>query len=299
MEGVVTEKGENFNGNLSDLKMVIKDAEAGTGEVMQAIKDAGFFITGRGFTRLIRACRNSRQWEKALEILETVRLGDDGLGEAPSFYTYSAVISVCSKAGRLDEALWVLKEMKAAAEKDPELLPDAAVYRLLILCGVREDDVDVVRDLLMDMSELSIDADEETLKQVLRCMLHNQAWRWGMDVLDELHRIGVSLPMELYNEILRLNAMTGSIETATDVLLMMQMVEVEPNSTCCHHVMSAVKAAMLPGVGLQFLKDMHECNIDVYPETYASLLFTCLDAGELNTLKLVLEQMNKQCHVRT
>lgn len=291
--------GADVPGDLTELKAAVKEAKPGTGEVMQAIKGAGFFITGRGFTRLIRACRNTRQWEKALEILETVKLCDDMVGEPPSFYTYSAVISVCSKSGRLDEAMWVLKEMKAAAEKDLELLPDAAVYRLIILCGVRSQEVKVVRDLLFDMSELGISADEETLKDTLMCMFQNEAWRYGVDVLDDLHRAGASLPLGLYNGLLHLSATAGSLEAATDVLIMMQMMGIEPDSTSCHHIIVAAKAAQVPDVGLRFLMDMHESGLEVYPETYASLLFTCLDTGELSLLKLVLEQMNKECNMDT
>lgn len=64
------QKGVQTVAGLSMLRKAVKAAAPGTGAVLSAIQSANFSITAREFTRLIRSCRNTGQWKKALEILQ-------------------------------------------------------------------------------------------------------------------------------------------------------------------------------------------------------------------------------------
>lgn len=257
--------------NISELRKAVKEAEKGTGSVRKAIQSARFFISGREFTGLIRACRNSKQWEKALEILETVRLEDSSVGESTSFYTFSATISVCSKSGRLREAMWLLNEMKAAGTKDPSLKPDAAVYRLILLCCVRQGDCKTAVDILDEMFLGGLETDEETLKRVLLGLVQGGSWQHALWLLDELHARGETLPTEHYSDFIRCSVEKDNLTIATEVFIMMQMAGVKPNACICHHIVLGILVSGDLEFALQFVKEMHACGIPVFEQTYKCL----------------------------
>lgn len=261
---------ESFS-NISTLRKAVKEAAKGTGSVRKAIQSASFLISGREFTGLIRACRNSRQWEKALEILETVRLEDPLIGDLPSFYTFSATISVCSKSGRLMEALWLLREMKTAAEKDSSLKPDAAVYRLIVLCCVRVGDCNTAVDLLNEMLLKGLDTDEETLKKVLLGFVHAKSWHHATWLLNELHVRGETLPTEHYSDFIESAMETGHFDIATEVFLMMQMTGEKPSACICHRIILGILDRGDLESAVQLVRDMHECGIAVFEQTYKCL----------------------------
>lgn len=258
--------------DISMLKKAIKVAEKQTGSIQESIESARFFITGRNFTALIRECRKHGQWEKAMEILEVVRNGDEFFGEGPSFFTFSATISVCSKSGRLDEALQLLREMKNAMVEDPLMKPDAAVYRLIILCSVRLEKFSVAVGLLLEMIQYGLQANKETLLKVLSAMINGRSWLHAAWVLNELHSCDVVLSAQHYNDFIRSAVEVGNIEIATEVFLMMQMVGVDPDPFSCHYMVQAAVISGNPEVGMQLLEDMSENGIPVFKDTYRCLL---------------------------
>lgn len=278
-------------GKASSIKSVLRMAKPGTGAIRRAIQSADFVIPGREFTRLIRDCRNTKQWEKALEILEAVRLGGPTVGELPSFYTFSATISVCSKSGRVAEALWLLGEMKAAAAKDASIKPDASVYRLVILCCARQNEPAIAVRLLREMSEEGAMPSEDVLQQLLKALVGGVAGKKAVEVLDELHGLGVALPVGCYNSVLKTAANEGDMNTTTEVFLMMQMAGVDPDASSCDHMMHAIATASHPVRGLQLLQDMKESGIHLHASTYAQLLKSCMDDGHSELLPQVFQTM--------
>lgn len=282
----------------SALRKAVKNAAAGTGMVRKAIESAGFFITGRGYTGLIRDCRNSRQWEKALEILDIVREGNESLGGPLSFYTFSATISVCSKSGRLGETMRLLREMQAAAKSDTALQPDAAVYRLIILCSARLGKCQVAVDLLHEMFQQGLEADVETLKRVLLALVQCGEWKEAVWLLNLIHEGGEVLSSERYNDFIGCAADAGETGVAVEVFLMMQMAGVIPNSSSCHCMVYAVQASGDLDTGLHLLRDMHEGGILVYTKTYACLMRASIDAGRQDVLQKVTTLMEKSQVVR-
>lgn len=280
--------------SLSKLRRAVKAAEPGNGSTRAAIQSANFVISAREFTRLIRSCRNTGQWEKALEILEVVRMGDPKVGAAPNFFTFSAAISVCSKSRRVAETLWLLDEMKAAAKVDSSFQPDTVVYRLVIMCCTREGEHAMALNLFAEMSDGGIEADDQTLEHVLAALIHSMAWERAIQILDKMHARGMVLALDQYNRFIESCSKEGDLSTATEVFLMMQMVGVEPDSNSCCHIMYAIEASGCPVKGADLVEDMHACGIAVQPETYACLLGGCMKTEDNDLLSKVITMMKVQ-----
>lgn len=258
--------------DISMLKRAIKMAEKQTGSVRKSMVSAGFYITGRNSTALIRGCRKGGQWEKALEILEVVRSKGAFAGEGPSFYTFSAAVSVCSKSERLDEALWVLNEMKHAAMDNPLLKPDEAVYRLITLCSARLHKYSVTVEMLSEMKQRGFQAEKETLMEVLSIMVRGRCWRYATWVLNELHSCDIVLSAQTYSDFIGCAVEAGKIGIATEVFLMMQMVGVNPDPYSCHYMVQAAVASGNHVNGKELLEDASEMGIPVLKDTYQCLM---------------------------
>lgn len=291
MATMPSQRGVQTVAGLSMLRKAVKAAVPGTGAVLEAIRSANFSITAREFTRLIRSCRNTGQWEKALEILQVVRQEDLDVGARPNFFTFSATISVCSKSRRLEETLWLFNEMKAEAETDASCKPDGVVYRLVIMCCHQENKFDRIVELYIEMSKGGIETDDQTLQHVLSSCMEERAWGVAIDVLDDLHSRNITLSTEQYASLMALCVAEGDMNSAIEVFIMMQMMEVMPDTSCCHSAMSSIKWLGDPCVGIQLLKDMKSCDITVLPETYACILKQCMDVQSPETLSKVIEVM--------
>lgn len=223
--------------------------------------------------------------------VQVVRQEDLDVGARPNFFTFSATISVCSKSRRLAETLWLFSEMKAAAQTDCSCRPDGVVYRLVIMCCHQESKFEEIVELYIEMSKEGIETDDQTLEHVLSSCMEEKAWRVAMDVLDKLHSRDITLSTGQYASLIRLCVAEGDMNSAIEVFIMMQMMDVMPDASCCHSAMSSIKWLGDPCVGIQLLRDMNQCDISILPETYACILKQCMDARRPETLSKVIEIM--------
>lgn len=283
-------------GSLSVLTHAVKVAEAGNGEVTKLIESASFKVTPRALSRLIMACRNAKQWQKALEILRAARDRDISTGEPPNFFTFSAAVSVCCKSRRVPESLWLLSEMKEAALDDPSLAPDSIVYRLVILCCVREGRHDEAIQLYMEMSEEGIEADDQTLDHVLSAWLAKKEWLMAVEVLHKIHSRCRVLPLVRYNHLLEACAADGDLDMTTEVFLTMQVVGVVPDASTYHHIMQGIEVAGSPQMALELLEDMKLVGVSVLPRTCACLLRVVLGSGRVDFMPKLVKLLEGYCN---
>lgn len=279
--------------DIQELRKAVRSAETGTGSVRRAIQSATFFITGRNFTGLIRSFRNSREWEKALEIFEAVRMCGPAVGDPASFYTFSATISVCSKSGKLEEALWLLREMKAGAEEDPSLQPDAAVYRLIILCCIKQARCNDAVDLLDEMWQKGLHADDDTLKKVLQALIQGKSFKRAVRVLDSLHASDVVLSVEQYGDFIKSAVEEDSYDVAIEVFLMMQMAGIEPDKQCCDSILLSSAQSGDLDVTIPLLEGMSEFGIPISNRMYACVLEASIKTREMESGLRVVRLMEK------
>lgn len=177
--------------------------------------------------------------------------------------------------------MWLLAEMKEAAKEDPSLKPDAAVYRLIVLCCARLGDCVAAVEMLKEMFHEGFIADEETLKRVLLVLIQGRSWKPATWLLDILHACGATLPADCYSDFIGFAVETGDDNVATEVFLAMQMAGVEPQPSTCHHIMHAILARNNLDDGIKLLENMHDSGIPVYTKTYACFLKASMEAGNV------------------
>ena len=94
---------------MSPFAQQLKQAR-GSMEVQRLIKEHHRPLKLKEYTMVISAFGRSRDWKRALEILEEMRSS----GVQPDVVAYSAAITACAKSGEADKALALLAEMRAA-----------------------------------------------------------------------------------------------------------------------------------------------------------------------------------------
>ncbi|GMH41415.1 hypothetical protein BSKO_09325 [Bryopsis sp. KO-2023] len=278
-------------GSMQALRRALKYARVGTGEIAKAIESCSFDIRERGFTMLIVTCRRSGRWRKAMEIFETMR-GKviSTRGVKPNFYTYSALISVCCNAGACAKAIEIIEEMTPTLGRDSSVEPDVGIYRAVISACLRFERFKSVLDLHHTMLKRGVPQDVVILLCVLEAFLKFKKWRQAADAMDELHAMGVTIPMKHYTHFMSCCAEDGNLYMALEIFLTMQMADVRPTSAICHQVMLAVRASDQPAIGLELLREMHREDIDVSLDTYNCLLWTLAASGQWEqTLKVFVK----------
>lgn len=285
-------------GSLDSLPMLaeaVKTASLGDGSIKLLIDSASFEVCPRGLTRLIMACRNSRQWGKALEILDVVRSGKLAMVPKPNFFAYSATISVCCKAGRAVEALQLLEDMNIAAKGDPSLAPDSVVYRLIISCCVKTQRYKAAFNMFRDMSDEGIEPDDQTLGHLLTAFASRKEWKVAMDLIDRVHGRSTALPLSQYNKTIAAMAADRELNAATEVFLMMQMMDVDPDVDTYQHLIHAIEHAKVPVYGIEMLESMQGCSFFASPKTFYSLFRTIAAVEAFELIPRFVAVFEAQC----
>lgn len=296
--------GDAFVGakDFPSLRRMVKKALPGSGRVASVIKSAQFRITERGITVLIVTCRKRREWRKAVEIFNAVPLtgsSEEGGHPAlvPNFYTYSAVISVCSKSGALETAMGLFREMQWMAEEDVRLKPDASIYRLIIASARNYGEYGLAVDMYHEGVCAGLDFDLWTLECALVSCVELREWRTMLDVVGEMPRVmdregenaeegeemdeqGAVCVREQYLLILESCRVSGDVDLAVETMLTMQMMGEELDSHVCESVMKAVEVAGDNAAGLGLLHEMMEHHIEISIECEASLMRLLQSTGK-------------------
>lgn len=98
-----------------------------------AVKDAGICPNVVTYSAAISACEKAGRMDEALVLLNELKAIDsDDPMMRPNVVTYSAAISACEKAGRADHAVTLLGELKALAAHDPTMRPNVVTYSATI-----------------------------------------------------------------------------------------------------------------------------------------------------------------------
>lgn len=98
-----------------------------------AVKDAGICPNVVTYSAAISACEKAGRMDEALVLLNELKAIDsDDPMMRPNVVTYSATISACEKAGWVNEALALLDELRALGQSDPALRPNVITYSAAI-----------------------------------------------------------------------------------------------------------------------------------------------------------------------
>ncbi|APF90129.1 hypothetical protein HI806_19790 (plasmid) [Ralstonia solanacearum] len=120
-----------------------------------AVKDAGICPNVVTYSAAISACEKAGRMDEALVLLNELKAIDsDDPMMRPNVVTYSAAISACEKAGRADHAVTLLGELKALAAHDPTMRPNVVTYSATISACEKAGWVDEALALLDELRAL-------------------------------------------------------------------------------------------------------------------------------------------------
>lgn len=259
--------------DMSGLRRMLKSIDPASGDICRTIESAAFTLSERGFTMLIVSCRRCNRWEKAMEIFRAMK-GDvlRSKGIRPNFYTYTSLISVCSAAGACSQGLQVLEEMRLAAESNPDIVPDVQVYETLIVaCHLQHKSQDVVKLYGMMKTEWSQEVSREALICVMEAFGDIGKWDQAFELLEVMAGMSQEVLLSTYTRLLCFCVNQGTLDTAVEIFLAMQMWGVHPDPIICHYMIQA--AASVPNIQmcLELTKSMREAGLEVTHSTSSYL----------------------------
>lgn len=279
---------------MNSLKRAIMVASAGTGEVRKWIETCTFGPKEPAFTKLIVMCGGLGQWEKAIEVFETmVCPKTEGVAALkPNKYTFSAMISAFSNAGQWGLALQYFDEMKEDARFDDECKPSRVTYSAVIAACERGGLYTTALGFFHEMLHAGIEPDRATLFCVVEICVKSGTWGQAEEILHELHLKGIPGPAQAYAGFLEHCAAQGDIRKSLSFFMKMQQLGRRAEACTCGGLMLALEAGRLPGVAFQLFEEMVSVGMEVEEGVANSLLRTVVRDGAQEELLSVLEYMS-------
>ncbi|PSR86730.1 Pentatricopeptide repeat-containing protein [Actinidia chinensis var. chinensis] len=182
-------------------------AESALWELVSA---GGWGLSGHGVSTLVDALCKRNQFEKAGELLEEFRQ----LGIVPLDRAYGVWIRDLVQAGKLDGALEFFQRKKSLEG----YVPDLFRYNMLICRLLRENRLEDVCDLLIEMKESRISPDEVTMNAALCFFCKAGMVEVALELYNSRAEFGLSPSSMAYNYLINTLCGDGSTDEAYRVL---------------------------------------------------------------------------------
>lgn len=185
------------------MKSFCKQNELERGEryLRSLLEDNGAQLNGIAVATFVAAlCKNSQFERASLLIEEFQRMGLDLMENA-----YGVWIRELVKAGKLDRALEFLKDKQAV----DEYVPDVFRYNTLICRLLKENMLEEVYNLLVEMEERGILPDDVTMNAVLCFLCKAGMIDIAMDLYNSRVELGLSVNCMAYNYLI--NTLLGDV----------------------------------------------------------------------------------------
>ncbi|KAL0338878.1 UNVERIFIED_CONTAM: Pentatricopeptide repeat-containing protein, mitochondrial [Sesamum angustifolium] len=158
-----------------------KELERGEEYLRGLVEDNGAQLSGIAVATFVAALCKDNQFERAALLIEEFRR----MGLVSMEHAYGVWIRDLVKAGKLDCVLEFLKDKQAVED----YVPDVFRYNTLICRLLRENRLEEVHDLLVDMKQKKILPDDVTMNAVLCFLCKAGMMDIAMDFVDEAYRL--------------------------------------------------------------------------------------------------------------
>lgn len=174
------------------------------------VKDDGPKLNGFAVSTLVAALCKNNQFERASVLIEEFRrMGLDMMEHA-----YSAWIGGLVKAGKTDYALKFLKDKQVV----DEYVPDVFRFNMLICRLLRENRLEDVYDLLVEMNKRGVVPDNATMNAVLCFLCKAGMMDTAIGLFNSRVEFGLSVNRMAYNYLINTLLGEASAEESYDVL---------------------------------------------------------------------------------
>ncbi|KAI8574354.1 hypothetical protein RHMOL_Rhmol01G0347700 [Rhododendron molle] len=178
--------------------------------VIRGLVSEGWGLSGHVVGTLVDALCKRNQFEKAGELLDEFC----GLGMVCAEHAYRVWIRDLVQAGRIDGALEFFKREKTLKG----YVPDLFRYNVLICRLLRENRLQDVCDLLMEMNERRVLPDEVTMNAALCFFCKAGMVEVALELYNSRNEFGLSPSSMAYNFLINTLCGDGSIDEAYHVL---------------------------------------------------------------------------------
>eukprot|EP00210_Caulerpa_lentillifera_P002006 g1923.t1 len=223
--------------DMDTLKSVIFKAKAGTGEVADALKSCTFVPRAQAFTTLINLCGRMREWEKAIEIFESM---EQIRGVKPNTYTYSALIAACSSSGEWDKALAIFRDMKRNSLVNPDCAPNEVTYSTVITACQRGGLAETAMELYEEMLSSGLIPDQGSFNSILSAVERNERFDMVEKILSDMHQQGLTGNPSVYCELIDSYSNTGNWSKIIALYEELQCIQGQPEEAVRQEVIKVL-----------------------------------------------------------
>lgn len=271
---------------VDELKALILQAEAGTGEIARHIEEAQFTPRHNAFTSLLQLASKSRQPEKAIEIFEAMQTV---AGISPNTFSYSALISALARVGNWEQAERYFKELKDRAKDNPDMKPNTVTYAAMISAYEKGRQLDKALDAFNEQLEMGVEADVITYASLLSACERAGAVDKAVELLDKMHQQGLAGPAQMYNSVIA--ACGARYKPALEVFLGMQCAGVEVTAQAATLLMASLCAGGQRDHAMALLSQVAQARWTLSLTAYSSLLQLLSSQGDWRAADMVHAHM--------
>ncbi|XP_020553804.1 pentatricopeptide repeat-containing protein At1g71210 [Sesamum indicum] len=178
-----------------------KELERGEEYLRGLVEDNGAQLSGIAVATFVAALCKDNQFERAALLIEEFRK----MNLVSMEHAYGVWIRDLVKAGKLDCVLEFLKDKQAVED----YVPDVFRYNTLICRLLRENRLEEVHDLLVDMKQREILPDDVTMNAVLCFLCKAGMMDIAMDLYNSRIEFGLSVNCMAYNYLI--NTLLGDV----------------------------------------------------------------------------------------
>jgi pentatricopeptide repeat protein len=211
---------------MDKLKAIVLDPGSLDGALTKALqesegKDSSFAPRPAAFTSLLQLCSKTRQLDKGLELWKAMTTVNN---IQPNTFTYSAMISLLGKAGRVEDAEQLFDEMMSRAnDGDQDCRPNNITFSSLLSAYTLSSQLDKALNLFHYQKSLGIHPDLITYHSLFHACEAGGNKEVALSLIDDMHLQGLHGTTALYNTVLKICLHHGDWESGLNVWLVMQL----------------------------------------------------------------------------
>ncbi|KAL4437444.1 hypothetical protein ABPG75_004583 [Micractinium tetrahymenae] len=260
--------------SMDALKARIMDVAPG--QVKQAILSAQFVPRAAAFTSLIQMAAKAKQPQKAIEIFEAM----SEVGVQPNTFSYSALISALARAGRWQEAEGYFEELRAQAQRAPDMQPNTVTFAALISAYEKGGQLGKALEAFEQQIEAGVAPDLITYSSLVTACERAGQTRKAVELMDQLHAAGMVGNHQLYHGLLSSCQAAGEWELALEVFLAMQCAAVRPTAHTVNLLLGTLVAAGQASHALLLAREALRSSYDLGAAAFNSLLQLLAGRGD-------------------
>ncbi|XP_022140899.1 pentatricopeptide repeat-containing protein At5g42310, mitochondrial-like isoform X2 [Momordica charantia] len=250
----------------------------------------------------------------------------EAVGLRSSVASYAYVIEALGNVGRTLEADIIFQEMISLGCK-----PRASVCNALLRGFLRKGLLDLASGVLVLMSDLDIQRNQETYEllldyhsnagrledtwsiinemklkgfqlnsfvysKVIVIYQNNGMWKKAVGIVDEIRKSGISMDIHIYNSIIDTFGKYGQLSEALEVFRRMQQDGVIPDITTWNSLIQWNFKAGNLATALELFTEMQEQGMHPDPKIFITLISSLGEQGKWDVIKKNLDSMKLRGH---